>query len=65
MPKSTEREVIDVQELMNAHSALIRSTAAEHDTFSLAQPSPFKYVPSITTNRTSYTSEDPTRESSA
>jgi hypothetical protein len=52
MPKFLESENFDIQELINTHSTLIHSAAADDDSFSLAQPSPLKYVPNITTNRT-------------
>lgn len=41
----------DVMELMEAHQRLVGEVAAllarEEDTYSLAQPSPFKFVPSV------------------
>jgi hypothetical protein len=56
MPLKTQD--IDIQELIDAHSTLIKSVATDQDSFSLVQPSPLKYVPSITTNRTFIGPED-------
>jgi hypothetical protein len=46
----------DIIELMEAHRSLVETygyePAQEADTFSLAQPSPFRYVPTIATNHT-------------
>lgn len=53
-----DTEALDIQELVNIHQMLIHSTATDDDTFSLAQPSPLKYVPSITTNQSVLSSED-------
>lgn len=38
--------------LVEAHRQLVKSVANEEDSYSLAQPSPLRYVPSITLDRT-------------
>ena len=40
------------ESLVEAHKKLIRSSAEDQDTYSLAQPSPLRYVPSRATDRT-------------
>lgn len=40
------------RDLVDLHRTMIGSVATERDTFSLAQPSPLRYVPSFTTDHT-------------
>jgi hypothetical protein len=47
-----------IETLIAAHRELIRSIAQEDDSLSLAQPSPLRYVPNITTDRTTALRED-------
>jgi len=42
----------ETDQLIETHRVLIRSVAKEDDNYSLAQPSPLRYVPSITTDHT-------------
>jgi hypothetical protein len=53
-----ENTDFSIQELVNAHSKLIHSAATDQDDFSLAQPSPLKYVPSIASDKTTIGPED-------
>ncbi len=48
----------DTKALMDAHARLVQSLqpSADND-WSLAQPSPFRFVPSVITDSTSNTSE--------
>jgi hypothetical protein len=61
MPKKIEpadSTDLTIEELVNAHQKLIHSAAMDQDDFSLAQPSPLKYVPSIASDKTTIGPED-------
>lgn len=48
----------EMQQLMEAHRTLIHSAANDQDSYSLAQPSPDRYVPSFATDRTTQNRND-------
>lgn len=50
--QTPEPEVETSESLMELHRKLVLSSAGEQDSYSLAQPSPLRYMPSLAADRT-------------